>query len=82
MTRNLAFGLFVLVMGFGMVGNMDYADALHTEAIKKEQRPRQAQVGPAPIYSKRCAARGLDFIAHQADGDRWVVHCVPKAVRT
>lgn len=78
MTRNLMFGLFVVLMGLGMVGNMDYADALHTEAIKKEQRPRLAQPSPAPIYSKRCAARGLDFVAHQADGGRWIVHCVPQ----
>lgn len=82
MSRNLAFGFFILFMGLGMVGNIDYADALHIEAIKKEQRPRQAQVTPAPIYSKRCAARGLDFIAHQADGGGWKVHCVPRSVRT
>ena len=82
MTRNLDFGLFVVLMGLGLVGNMDYADALHTEAIKKEQRPRQAQIAPGPIYSKRCLQRGLDMIAHQAAGGRWVVHCVPREVRT
>jgi hypothetical protein len=37
---------------------------------------------PAPIYSKRCAAQGKDFIAHQADGKDWKIHCVKPAVRT
>lgn len=76
MSRNLTFGLFVLLMGLGIVGNMDYADQLRIEAVKKEQRPRQAQVSPAPIYSKRCLERGLDMVAGQKDGGPWAVYCV------
>lgn len=37
---------------------------------------------PAPLYSKRCAGRNMDMIAHQKDGGQWVIHCVKPAVRT
>jgi hypothetical protein len=83
MTRPQCFVLGALLTLFGIVGNLDYADALRVEAIKKEQRPRLArQSEPAPLYSRRCAGRGLDFIAHQKDGGQWVIHCVPRAVAT
>lgn len=75
MSRNLAFGFFVVLMGLGLVGNLDYADQLRIEAEKKEQRPRLANPFPAPIWSKRCAAQGKTFIAKQADGGNWTVRC-------
>jgi hypothetical protein len=53
------------------------------QAFAPEPMAAPARVpSPAPIYSKRCAAQGRDFIAHQRDGWKWVVHCVKPAVRT
>lgn len=80
MSRDLTFGIFVLLMGLGLVGNLDYADQLRIEAVKKEQHPRQAQVSPAPLYSKDCMARDRDFIAGQADGGQWGSVCTIKRI--
>lgn len=86
MSRNLAFGLFVLVMSLGVVGNFDYADQVRIEAEKKarfaEEAMRRTAPSPAPIWSSRCESRGQTFIAKRSDDKAWDVQCTGKRVRS
>ena len=77
MNRYLAFGIFVILIGLGVVGNFDYADQIIIETEKKARFADEARrrADPAPIYSRRCQSRGQDIIAHQSDGGPWVVGC-------
>ncbi len=38
-------------------------------------------VEPAPIWSKLCTKRDMDFIARQADGKKWIIDCVKPGVK-
>lgn len=51
----LACALTLLVFAFGFVGNYDYADALVTDAIRKELRVQRALGMPPadPIFEQR-----------------------------
>lgn len=80
-----AVAIALLVAYFGVIGPMDYADDLMREAETKVLRARlaaaeQPQAAPSPpearIWSKRCAKQGKQFVAWQADGDRWHLQCV------
>ena len=63
----VCFGLGVLVRDVAQ----DYRDI---QAVAK--KPRQAQVEPAPLWSKRCEAQDKRIFATQADGKRWRIKCV------
>lgn len=65
-TRTFTFAALVLFMALGIVGKIE-AD---TEAAIAAER------FDARIWSSRCAARGMDYIAKQADGKAWQVSCV------
>ena len=69
----------------GIIGPMDYADALVIEAENKVLRAElaaaqklQAHPSPreAPVWSARCAKLGLQFIALQSDAGMWRGYCV------
>ncbi len=85
MTRTVVFAFVVIVCGLGLVGNMDYADALDRDSERKARaaaRAKQADPLPARIWSKKCERAGKQIIATQADGGRWIVRCVNTNVKT
>lgn len=64
--------LIVCCVAFGVLLRdvaQDYRDV--------KPKKKQAQMDPAPIWSQRCERQGKTIIAKQADGGRWVIHCLP-----
>jgi len=66
-----------LCLAYLFVGTMvGYNDKV---GAAKERKAASA-AEPAPIWSKRCSAKGMDVLAKQADGGRWIIVCIPRRV--
>lgn len=49
---------------------------------KEAPAKRQAEVSPAPVWSRRCESKGKTSHATQADGGKWNVTCTGRSLRT
>ena len=71
------FALLIVFLALGVVGNLDYEDALNRWTEEKNTRADRAR-----IWSKKCAMKGKHILATQADGGKWVVQCVNAGVKS
>lgn len=76
----LACALTLLLLTFGFVGNFDYADALVTDAIRKDTRPQRARAYYRELLCdclKQHKGKNLRLhIAHQPDMQMCRAACI------
>ena len=74
---HVVFALLIVFLALGVVGNLDYEEALNRWTEEKNTRADRAK-----IWSKKCALKGKRILATQADGGKWVVQCVNAGVKS